>query len=128
MKNYQKPEFIVVDAPVEGVYAASGAAGVDCLDVTWWEDHPDGDVYRFVFKISHKGHQSYGQTISAEFSVPITVVETDGLVTPTVTGNTLKLFRNNQLNDSGLVELWVKLRASTHPTVLSVTALECKRS
>ena len=127
MKNYEQPRIIEDMDVAEGVYAASGSAGAndDCLDVSWWEDNKDGDLYRFVFKVTHKGHQSYGQTVTAVMSEPVQVIETDGTVNGTAAGNVLTLVRDNQLNDNGLVELWVKLACDTHPTVLTCSASNC---
>lgn len=125
MNNYIKPEIIVNDEMAEGVYAASGA---DCLNVTAWNDGTDGtNIYRVVFKLTHTGHQSYGQTIQAMMSTNVTVVETPGDVTATASGNVLTVVRNNQLNDTGLTEIWVKLSASVEPTVVKATASDCVR-
>ena len=99
----------------------------DCLKVTSWEDTKDGEDYRFVFKVTHTGHQSYGQTIVAQMSVPVTVTETDGRVEAKLDGNTVTLVRHDQMNDNGLVELWVKMRAGEHPTVVSAEATDCVR-
>ena len=128
MKNYISPMVLVNDNLAEGVFCASGANDDNCLNVTSWEDSMDGSLYRFVFKVTHRGHQSYGQTIIAEMSTPVQVIETDGLVTATVSGNTLTLFRNNQLNDNGLTEIWVKLSADVKPSVVSVRAGDCVRN
>ena len=126
MKDYVRPSIILDPDNAEGVYAASGAEANDkCLTVTAREDSMDGDLYRFIFKIQHTGHQSYGQTVTAVMSVPVKVVEVDGTVTSYTDGTILKLVRDNQLNDNGLVELWVKLSCDTHPTVLSCTASNC---
>ena len=126
MGAYVKPVILQNEDLSEGVFAASGSDG-SCLSVTSWLDGQDGSgSYRIVFKVQHTGHQSYGQTIVATLSTSFTVVETDGTVSASVSGNTLTLVRNNQLNDTGLVELWVKVNAATQPTVLSVAATHCE--
>ena len=123
MDNYIKPVIIASDDLAEGVYAASGAS---CLNVTAWNDGTDGaNIYKVVFKVTHTGHQSYGQTIQAVMSTDVTVVEAPGDVTATASGNVLTIVRNNQLNDNGLTEIWVKLSASAQPTTVSVSASDC---
>ncbi len=123
METYIKPSVLCSEDSFEGVFAASGA---NCLSVTSWLDGTDGSgVYRIVFRVEHTGHQSYGQTIVATMSTSFTVVETPGDVTSSVSGNVITLTRNNQLNDTGLTEIWVKMSAATQPTVVSVTATEC---
>lgn len=124
MKAYVTPVVMVNEDAAEGVYAASG---VDCMDVTSWIDSPDGSVYRVVFKVTHKGHQSYGQTVVATMSTNVTLVEAPSDVQATVSGNVVTLVRNNQLNADGVVEMWVKLDASVAPTVLEAVASDCVR-
>ncbi|MBR1741138.1 MAG: hypothetical protein IJ733_04575 [Lachnospiraceae bacterium] len=129
MKKYLRPEAIVIGGANEGVFLASGSEEGNCLQVTSWEDHKDGETYRFVFKVTHTVHQSYEQTVTATFSIPVTVTETDGLVDHKMLDDrTVELVRHNQLNSTGLVELWVKLTAASQPTVLNVTASNCKRT
>lgn len=125
MDTYTKPVILLNEDLSEGVFAASGNSA-NCLSVTPWLDGQDGSGnYRIVFKVEHTGHQSYGQTIVATLSIPFTVVETDGTVSASVSGNVLTLVRDNQLNSTGLVELWVKVSAASQPTVISATATDC---
>lgn len=98
----------------------------DCLDVSVRADGIDGTGnYKFVCKIEHKGHQSYEQSFGVYFSTPISVVEVPGDVEAEVQGNHLTLQRNNQLNDNGLVEVWIKLGAREQPEVTGITDVTC---
>lgn len=120
MNEYMKPTVLLNEDLSEGVYAASGD---NCIQVSSWYDNTDGtNIHRLVFKLVHSGHQSYGQTVTATLSTDVTIVETPGDVTGSVSGNVVTLTRNNQLNDTGITEIWVKFSAATQPTVLSATA------
>ena len=99
-----------------------------CLKATAREDGRDGDGnYKLVFKITHTGHQSYGQSFTVEFANDFSIAEVPGDVTAEVVGKELRLQRNNQLNDNGLTEIWVKLRAGEQPRVEKIFELDCRQ-
>lgn len=98
----------------------------ECLDVSVRPDGVDGSGnYKFVCKLEHTGHQSYEQSFGIYFSTHISVVEVPGDVEAEVNGNHLSLKRMNQMNDNGLVEVWIKLSASTQPEVTGITDITC---
>ena len=98
-----------------------------CLKVNSYEDGRDGDGnYRLVFQLEHKGHQSYGQRFTVDFEKPLTVQEVPGDVMTTVQDNSVTFERNNQLNENGFTEIWVKLAAESQPKVLEIRNLACK--
>ncbi len=97
-----------------------------CLKVSVHPDGMDGsDIYKFVFKLEHTGHQSYGQSFSVQFSTDITLVEVPGDVEASAEGGQLTFKRNNQLNDNGLTDVWIKLSASAKPEVTDITDIAC---
>lgn len=99
----------------------------ECLDVSVRPDGVDGSGnYKFVCKIEHFGHQSYGQSFGIYFSTNISVVEVPGDVEASAEGNHLLLKRNNQLNNNGLVEVWIKLSAEEQPQVTGITDITCQ--
>lgn len=123
MKEYERPVVLLNADLAEGVYTASG---VSCLSVSSWLDGTDGSgIYRVVFKVEHTGHQSYGQTVTAVMSTNVSIAEAPEDVTAEASGNIVTLVRNNQLNDAGLTEIWVKLSAAVQPTVVEATATDC---
>ncbi len=82
----------------------------ECLNVSVRSDGvDDSGSYKFVCKLEHFGHQSYGQSFGIYFSQNITIVEVPGDVEATAEGNHLHIHRKNQMNDNGLVEIWIKL-------------------
>lgn len=98
----------------------------ECLDVSVRSDGVDGSGnYKFVCKLEHTGHQSYEQSFGIYFSTHISVVEVPGDIEAEVDGNHLLLKRMNQMNDNGLVEVWIKLAASTQPEVTGITDITC---
>ena len=99
-----------------------------CTTVSAYADGQDGDgSYKIVFKIEHSGHQSYGQRFTAVFNAPFSVVETPGDVESETDGTSLTLQRNNQLNDTGMTEVWIKLQAEEQPEVLEIQDIMCCR-
>lgn len=98
----------------------------ECLDVSVRPDGIDGSGnYKFVCKLEHTGHQSYEQSFGVYFSTAFSVVEVPGDVEAEVQGNHLQLQRNNQMNDNGLVEIWIKLAAQEQPQVTGITDVIC---
>lgn len=98
----------------------------DCLDVSVRPDGVDGSGnYKFICRLEHTGHQSYEQSFGIYFSTHISVVEVPGDVEAVVDGNYLRLKRMNQMNDNGLVEVWIKLSASAQPDVTGITDITC---
>lgn len=96
------------------------------MDVSVRSDGVDGSGnYKFVCKLEHTGHQSYEQSFGIYFSTHISVVEVPGDIEAEVDGNHLLLKRMNQMNDNGLVEVWIKLAASTQPEVTGITDITC---
>lgn len=97
-----------------------------CLTVSVYADGKDGDGnFKMVFKLEHKGHQSYGQKFTAAFDNSFSVIEAPGDVETEVSGNCLTVQRNNQLNDNGLTEIWIKLKAEEQPKVSEITDISC---
>lgn len=98
----------------------------ECLDVSVRPDGVDGSGnYKFICKLEHTGHQSYEQSFGIYFSTRISVVEVPGDIEAEVDGNHLLIKRMNQMNDNGLVEVWIKLSASTQPEVTGITDITC---
>lgn len=98
----------------------------ECLDVSVRPDGVDGSGnYKFICKLEHTGHQSYEQSFGIYFSTHISVVEVPGDIEAEVDGNHLLIKRMNQMNDNGLVEVWIKLSASTQPEVTGITDITC---
>lgn len=98
----------------------------ECLDVSVRSDGVDGSGnYKFVCKLEHFGHQSYGQSFGLYFSTNISIVEVPGDVEASAEDNHLLLKRKNQLNHNGLVEIWIKLAASEQPNVTGITDITC---
>lgn len=98
----------------------------ECLDVSVRSDGVDGSGnYKFICKLEHTGHQSYEQSFGIYFSTHISVVEVPGDIEAEVNGNHLLIKRMNQMNDNGLVEVWIKLSASTQPEVTGITDITC---
>ena len=99
----------------------------ECLNVSVRSDGvDDSGSYKFVCKLEHFGHQSYGQSFGIYFSQDITLVEVPGDVEATAEGNHLHIRRNNQMNDNGLVEIWIKVSASESPEVTGITDIACQ--
>ena len=99
-----------------------------CTTVSAYADGRDGDGnFKMVFKIEHRGHQSYGQRFTAIFENGFSVVEVPGDVEVKTSENRLTVQRNNQLNDNGMTEVWIKLGASEQPNVLQITDILCCR-
>lgn len=99
----------------------------ECLNVSVRSDGTDGSGnYKFVCKLEHFGHQSYGQSFGIYFSTDITVAEVPGDVEASADGNHLHLYRKNQMNDNGLVEIWIKLSAPVSPEVTGITDIACQ--
>lgn len=97
-----------------------------CTTVSAYADGQDGDGhFKMVFKIEHKGHQSYGQRFTAIFDHNFSVVEVPGDVEVELSENRLMVQRNNQLNDNGMTEIWIKLSAIEQPKVLEITNVMC---
>ena len=97
-----------------------------CTTVSAYADGQDGDGhFKMVFKITHKGHQSYGQRFTAIFDNSFSVVETPGDIEVETSENCLIVQRNNQLNDNGMTEVWIKLSAIEQPNVLDITSVMC---
>ena len=97
-----------------------------CTTVSAYADGQDGDGhFKMVFKIEHKGHQSYGQKFTAVFERGFSVVEVPGDIETEVSENRLTVQRNNQLNDNGMTEVWIKLQADEQPKVLEITDVFC---
>ena len=97
-----------------------------CLTVSAYEDGKDGDGnFKMVFKLEHRGHQSYEQKFAAVFEDSFTVVEVPGDVEAKVSENCLMIQRNNQLNDTGMTEIWIKLKAAKQPKVLEIIDVLC---
>lgn len=98
----------------------------ECLDVTVRPDGvDDSGNYKFVCKLEHTGHQSYEQSFEIYFSTHISVVEAPGDIETEANGNHLLVKRMNQMNDNGLVEVWIKLSADTQPEVTGITDITC---
>lgn len=99
----------------------------ECLNVSVRADGTDDSGnYKFICKLEHFGHQSYGQSFGIYFSQDITVVEVPGDVQAEADGNHLLLRRNNQMNDNGLVEIWIKVAAAESPEVTGITDIACQ--
>lgn len=99
----------------------------ECLNVSVRSDGVDeSGSYKFVCKLEHFGHQSYGQSFGIYFSTDISVVEVPGDVEAAVDGNHLHLNRKNQMNDNGLVEIWIKIDAPVSPEVTGITDIACQ--
>lgn len=99
----------------------------ECLNVSVRSDGvDDSGSYKFVCKLEHFGHQSYGQSFGIYFSQDITLVEVPGDVEATAEGNHLHIRRNNQMNDNGLVEIWIKVSASESPEITGITDIACQ--
>lgn len=99
----------------------------ECLNVSVRSDGvDDSGSYKFVCKLEHFGHQSYGQSFGIYFSQDITLVEVPGDVEATAEGNHLHIRRNNQMNDNGLVEIWIKVSASKSPEITGITDIACQ--
>ncbi len=99
----------------------------ECLNVSVRSDGvDDSGSYKFVCKLEHFGHQSYGQSFGIYFSQDITIVEVPGDIEATAEGNHLHIHRNNQMNDNGLVEIWIKLSAQESPEVTGITDIACQ--
>lgn len=99
----------------------------ECLNVSVRADGTDDSGnYKFICKLEHFGHQSYGQSFGIYFSQDITVVEVPGDVQAEADGNHLLLRRNNQMNDNGLVEIWIKVSAEESPEVTGITDIACQ--
>lgn len=97
-----------------------------CLTISARPDGMDGSGnYKFVFKIEHSGHQSYGQSFCVYFSTDVSLVEAPGDVTANAEGRQLTFKRENQLNDNGMTEVWLKLSASMQPEVTGITDISC---
>lgn len=102
-------------------------ADEECLNVSVRSDGTDDSGnYKFICKLEHFGHQSYGQSFGIYFSQDIEVVEVPGDIEATAEGNHLQIRRNNQLNDKGLVEVWIKLSAAESPEVTGITDIACQ--
>ena len=98
----------------------------ECLDVSVRPDGvDDSGNYKFICKLEHTGHQSYEQSFGIYFSTHISVVEVPGDIEAEANGNHLLIKRMNQMNDNGLVEVWIKLSASTQPEVTGITDITC---
>lgn len=98
----------------------------ECLDVSVRSDGvDDSGNYKFICKLTHKGHQSYRQSFGLYFSTHVTVVEVPGDVDTQVDGNHITFSRKNQMNDNGLVEIWIKLSAGEQPEVTGITDVTC---
>lgn len=98
----------------------------ECLDVSVRSDGvDDSGNYKFICKLTHKGHQSYRQSFGLYFSTHVTVVEVPGDVDTQVDGNHITFSRKNQMNDNGLVEIWIKLSADEQPEVTGITDVTC---
>lgn len=99
----------------------------ECLNVSVRSDGvDDSGSYKFVCKLEHFGHQSYGQSFGIYFSRDISVVEVPGDVEASAEGNHLHIRRNNQMNDNGLVEIWIKVSAEESPEVTGITDIACQ--
>ena len=99
----------------------------ECLNVSVRSDGTDDSgSYKFVCKLEHFGHQSYGQSFGIYFSQEIEVVEVPGDIEAAAEGNHLHIRRNNQMNDHGLVEVWIKLSAAESPEVTGITDIACQ--
>ena len=97
-----------------------------CVTVFAYADGKDGDGnFKMIFKLEHKGHQSYGQKFTAIFDNSFSVVEVPGDVKAEVSENRLTIQRDNQLNDTGMTEIWIKLKAEEQPEVLEITDVLC---
>ena len=95
---------------------------MECLDVTVRPDGIDGSgSYKFVCRLEHKGHQSFG----LYFSTDVSIVEVPGDVDAQARGNHVTFRRYNQMSDNGLVEVWIKLSASEQPEVTGITDITC---
>ena len=100
-----------------------------CLRVSVREDGKDDTGnYKMVFKLQHNGHQSYGQSFTAEFAEGFSVVELPGDIRASVSGKELHIERDNQLNDNGLTEIWIKLAAAEQPKVKALRDFACKET
>ncbi len=99
----------------------------ECLNVSVRSDGVDeSGNYKFVCRLEHFGHQSYGQSFGIYFSTDISVVEVPGDVEAAADGNHLCLNRKNQMNDNGLTEIWIKLSAAVSPEVTGITDIACQ--
>ncbi len=99
----------------------------ECLNVSVRSDGTDDSGnYKFVCKLEHFGHQSYGQSFGIYFSQEVSVVEVPGDVEAEAEGNHVHIRRNNQMNDNGLVEIWIKLSAQESPEVTGITDIACQ--
>lgn len=98
----------------------------ECLNVSVRSDGTDDSgSYKFICRLEHFGHQSYGQSFGIYFSTDISIVEVPGDVEASADGNHLHLNRKNQMNDNGLTEIWIKLSAGTSPEVTGITDICC---
>lgn len=98
----------------------------ECLDVSVTSDGIDGSGnFKFICRLEHKGHQSYRQSFGVYFSTQVAVEEVPGDVDAEVHGNHVIFSRKNQMNENGLVDIWVKLSASEQPEVTGITDVTC---
>ncbi len=98
----------------------------ECLDVTVLTDGADDSGnYKFICRLEHTGHQSYAQSFGVYFSTEVSVVEVPGDMQAEANGNHVQFRRNNQMNDNGLVDVWIKLAADTQPQVTGITDITC---
>lgn len=98
----------------------------DCLKVSAWPEGTAGEnIYSYIIRLEHTGHQSYAQKISLYFSTDISVTEVPGDVQVWPEGNALHMVRNNQLTDNGLTEIWIKLSAPSFPELTGIGNISC---
>ncbi|MEE1009314.1 MAG: SCP2 sterol-binding domain-containing protein [Agathobacter sp.] len=92
--------------------------GKKYINVSIREDGQDDDGrYRFVFRVMHKEHQSYGQLFRAKCNEDFRIEELPGDVYAEREGKEITFVRGNQLNDNGLTDIWVKISAESKPEI-----------
>lgn len=101
----------------------------ECLRVSVRpEGMENSNTYRFVIRLDHSGHHSYGQTVLLTLSVSVGIAELPSDVEGSVFGNTITLTRHNQLTENGMTEMWIKLTAESRPEIVKAIGIKCEEA
>lgn len=130
MSNYERPIVLANDELSEGVFAASGAAGIGCWDtgitsVQSW----NGQQHIFEVSGSHvdTDHMSSSQSMAITFSGPVQNVQVEGnVVVDRVEGNVVYVTRNLHGEHAGeemTFKIWVA--GSNQAETEALTATGC---
>lgn len=130
MKTYEKPVVLANEELAEGVYAASGAGGSDCYEVTAYiHQTPQtgrGD-YRIQVNGKHNatGHHSTGQVLILYFNQSVDYVSSNGTLKSGDGTSELKIdysYHNNEKDNIGLGDVVV---TSEPGLAITGAVLEC---